>query len=31
MTTAMVAPIGCSVRVEMNSPIAPREAKHSPR
>ena len=26
---AMVAPIGCSVSVETNSPIAPRAAKHS--
>ena len=29
MTTAIMAPIGCSVSVETNSPTAPREAKHS--
>src|SRR6478672_6665903 len=28
-TTPMVAPIGCSVRVEMNSPIAPNAARHT--
>ena len=31
MTTAIVAPIGCSVSVEMNSPIAPSDAKQTPR
>ena len=31
MTTAIVAPIGCSVSVETNRPIAPRAAKHSAR
>ena len=31
MTTAIIAPIGCSVSVETNRPTAPRDAKHSPR
>ena len=31
MTTAIIAPIGCSVRVETNSPTAPSEAKQTLR